>query len=667
MVELIVDGQKMDLPEDVQIKRTLQVHDIADVSSVNASHTNSFKLPKSPNNTQVLQGLGLFGDTSLIPYRKTQSNLLEDGFPLISLGWLDIKNTNDSYNVSIRDGIIDFFKAIENKKMGQDVPLPELNHTKNVQTVIDSLDSEYYRYLVNDYGGQVRAEPTSNINIDYLVPSARMKYLWEQIFKTFNFTFSGQIFSDENFNNAWLTYPKSNSEIIQTDIADFEKNSKPEQTRWVFLNGQYELLGLFSNLSWSAITIHESGVVNTTPINNRLWRINLLETSNYLFNVEFNAETVYPIKIISNPRPTLYITAPFKIELYWNDGFIGSVLSDGSEGSFPFPANAGDNVRFRMVALSQIELWAWLEENAENPPPPIDQHIMGAPEGWEWGDLKVEVKQIEFGTTDFENVFKDWSVTEFVKDVMQRFGLTPIIDNHNRHITFYTIDEMLSKDGFIDWSEKYVSRKDEIYEFNNYAQQNKFIHKYTEAEKIYADGVLNVFNQNISESKNLVSSKYFAPEEFPIFIDFFGGGITNFPTLVWTKEVDVDDDGEVIVNYKGQTGRWFWLKSKRDNRTVGFTSLNLGESQTASAFNVADTSYTVFSELVPIYYSGYQQILNNSRIHTMELALTAVDVIKPDFTKLYYFEQEQSFYKLNRINYEKGKISTGEFIKINRP
>lgn len=135
--------------------------------------------------------------------------------------------------------------------------------------------------------------------------------------------------------------------------------------------------------------------------------------------------------------------------------------------------------------------------------------------------------------------------------------------------------------------------------------------------------------------------------------------------MVWTKEINIDEDENITIEYKGNTGRYFWLKSKRVNENILYASPILGGSQMTDAYNLADTHNTTFVDLVPIYYADYQQILNNTRIHEIELNLSAVDVINLDFSIPYYFEQEQSFYKLNKIVYEAGKPSKGEFIKLN--
>ena len=50
---------------------------------------------------------------------------------------LSFKETSDNKLV-IQDGIIDFFRSIENKSIGNDLDLSELSHVKNEANIIAS-------------------------------------------------------------------------------------------------------------------------------------------------------------------------------------------------------------------------------------------------------------------------------------------------------------------------------------------------------------------------------------------------------------------------------------------------------------------------------------------------------------------------------------------------
>lgn len=666
MVELLVNGQHIDLEEGQDIKMTFQTHDIADVSSVNATYTNSFKAPKTPNNTQIMEGLGYVGDTSTIPYSKVTGQLLEYGLPVIPSGWTTIKNTDSNYNLYLQSGIIDFFKAIENKKFGSDIDLSEINHIKNVETVIDSQTNENYRYLVGDYGGKIDLvfpeNPTTHFtNIDYLVPSARVKYLWDKVFDYAEFTYSGEIFSDENFTNAWISFNKSNSEVDADLVITYEQDEW--NPIWIFNVSTYEVIS-DSPVIWDSITVTQSGVVSNQVQPDRLAGFKILQDGNFQLKINFDATGIYRYRRYDLVQIFVDIESRIKLRVYRNgtseDNWF--TLSDGEDKIISFPAVAGDLITFKVFGLTQQELWSILPQD---PKPDINAWWFYEFRDLLWGSLKVDVSEVEFMGTDFNDNFKDMNPKDFMKEVMVRFGLTPIVDNIARHITFYKISELLNRSNYIDWSDRYKSRKNELYTFGNYAQLNYLKHKYREEGLPYADGVIQVNNQNLNDEATLFSSKFFAPDNEVSQLRYLSGGLLVKRTLIWEDEVKEQEDGTFITEYKPQNGRYYWLKSEIVNKNILFGSVVLGESEMTEFFHKASTSFSTFDDLVPIYYDGYQWTLNNSRMHTIELDLSVADIINLDFTKMYYFSQEQSFYRLNKLTYQGGKPSTGEFIKIN--
>lgn len=204
MVELIINGNQIELPKGTTIKYSKQISDIFDIAKVSCSFTSSFSFDKTPVNTQAMQQLGINGDSSAIPYQKNTSQLKANGFDLISKGWYLPDNTIDRYSGSIIDGMIDFFKAIENKTMGKDLDLSNFNHEKLLNTVISSFTNNYYKYIIADYGGKNLFE--SGINIDYLAPCFSVRKLWELIFSTFGFKCDYTNLS--YLDGLFLTYPK---------------------------------------------------------------------------------------------------------------------------------------------------------------------------------------------------------------------------------------------------------------------------------------------------------------------------------------------------------------------------------------------------------------------------------------------------------------------------
>lgn len=670
MIELRANGVLLDVKSGEKIKYTKQVADIADVSTVNASATNSFKLPKTPTNVQMMDFLGFAGDGSQIPYQKVVAQVLENGLPIIKSGWLEVKNTDTNYNVNVKDGIIDFFKAIEGKKLGTDVDLSELNHVKTVQTVIDSFDNEFYTYLVNHYGGKTMLYefPVIPFNIDYLVPSARIKYLWEKVHSTFGFSFSGSIFENIDYTNAWLTFPKTNSELISLNVANFEVDELPILIGgWVQDVYGHEYVRAFP-ITWTESEIIEAGWLQTAVTPNRLQSLFITQTSSFQFKLNLSAMTDYKFRNFTVPGIGTKV-APVKVKVFKNGESQSGweIIGESDELVLPISAVAGDLISFKIYSLTHQEINTYLISQDENPISE-EEFILVGREGIDWSSFSVEVFQVEYAESDFNNTFKDFDIPSFIKEVMWRFALVPIIDNESRHITYYTIDELLDESrGVIDFSDKYSRRINESYTIGNYKQNNWLRHKYNTEDSSFNDGNIPVNNANLYDEETLLTSKTYSPNEQPFNMAYiFNQLITFMPTLVWETEAQENSDGEVEIKYKGLTGRYYWLKKVVSDQDVIFASEQLGESETASGFNKASTFETTFRDTTPKYHQGHIRLLNDIRVHDIELNLSISDLLNLDFTRLYYFQQESSYYKLNKVTWEENKPAIGEFIRVKR-
>src|SRR5690606_38126908 len=124
MVELYINGKQIELIQS-RIKYVKQSNDLADVTTVNTSYSYSLTIPKTEKNTIVFKGLGLVGSTSMIPYKKNTTQLIDNGVMLISNGTSTIKNTGKEYKLFVQEGIVDFFRSIENKTIGVDIDMSE--------------------------------------------------------------------------------------------------------------------------------------------------------------------------------------------------------------------------------------------------------------------------------------------------------------------------------------------------------------------------------------------------------------------------------------------------------------------------------------------------------------------------------------------------------------
>jgi hypothetical protein len=634
MVELLVNGRKLQLSrKDNVMKYNIQIGDIYDIASVASSYTNSFSIPKTPENTQILEQLGLRGDTSTLPYKRVPVSLKNYGYDVIPSGWLSIKETSDEYKVSVIDGMIDFFKAIDNKTLGVDLDLSGFNHVKDMATVISSFNPTSlapYKYLIADYNGENRGlvGVTTGINIDYLVPSFSVRKLWDLIFNTFGFTYT---YDELSFlNDLYITYP------LPPAVA-------PEPELYVHLT---------KDLFVTNVDFIKYG--RRIPIDMQIWDSVAMGAGAMSANAYVIPETGgYRISIDVEAYGKFFgSNIPLTINVYKNGNLILTFLSDPN-------ASVHQDYEFHGVAGDKIEYYPTVANGSNSEF--IEYHHKIS---------HVRIYKINLGEVSLTDAFKDFKIKDFIKEIIWRTGLTPVINTTTNHIRFVTLSKRVGKSNHVDWSGKYIRRTKEVYTQGDYAQKNGFVLQHDNPLDISGNGYLYVNNRNLPDEKKIAESKMFAPEF--LTTEFVSVGsvvrIPSFKYKIWNREPKVnDEDGTTTIEYKGLSNRFYLLRKNTSNSgTWSFVSPSLNTTQTiTSTLPYATIFATLFDELISSNYLEYSDILSNFRAHDIEVSLSLTDILGLDLTRPYYFAQEAQFYILNKLTYQDGDTCIGEFIRIN--
>lgn len=607
IVDIWVLGKRLDLYADINIKHTIQVNDISELKDRQASFTNSLPIPKTANNIQIFDGLGISSDTSIIPYQKPSCQIKIDGFDLIVKGLINITETDDEYKIHIYSGIINFFKAIENKTFGTneeegELNLKEINHVKNLETVVNSFSNPNYRYLITDYNGKTHYGDSNIINIDYLAPSVNVNYLFQKIHQKYGFNFIGSVFQTEHFKNLWITYPKG---IIDDDFTEVFNSSGevyvesvPAETNPPGTGGQ---LG-------NSFTITET----------KQHKIVLNYTIDYNGDQQF--VPVY-VRIYKNG---------ILIKEYPN--FKGSFIK---EDFFDFVTKDVITVRWRYG-------------------------INGFPKvRVKWDNTYFIYDPIIYS---FSDELKDFLITDLIKEIVNIFGLTIFPSEFSNNLEYLTLHERLETAEIIDWSDKYISRNSENYVFENYAQKNDFQYQYNDKESTYNNGIIKINNVNLSDNKTAFQSKTYSPEKFKTQFLFGSSPLEVDVFKLYEKEVD-ENDGVTKIKYKGLDKRFHFIREKQLNGSINIGSEINNVSQTITQFPIGEFKDLSFSKIITDNYFDFEKILNDSRIHLIELNCNKVDLIHLDLKKIYYFKQEQQYYFLNKFNFDNNK-TIGEFVRV---
>ena len=124
-------------------------------------------------------------------------------------------------------------------------------------------------------------------------------------------------------------------------------------------------------------------------------------------------------------------------------------------------------------------------------------------------------------------------------------------------------------------------------------------------------------------------------------------------------EVEVsEEDGQLIGTYKHLKDRFFFVRYQPSSRDIYIDNV--------LAQNVPFVSIngTIFRDIVTSKYPDFFRMAFDAKVHEIEVTPALSDVLHLDLRKIYYFGQEAAFYILNKLTYNTGSPSKGEFLKI---
>lgn len=217
--ELYINDRLLDLNGDTTIALTFQVNDIGELQNRQANYSNQFTIPATNNNKIALGFSNVTSSDSAYPYRKTQCNYFQNGVHLIQNGVIIIDAFDgDNFNITIYSGIYDFFSQIDGLTL-KSIDFSNLDHNfvnGNIRTFNRNWKDETSNicYPIINYGGTLPSElyfgaplyvTTTGIDVRWLFPAIRYKYLIERIFDLTDYSFSGQIFQESMGTDLALT------------------------------------------------------------------------------------------------------------------------------------------------------------------------------------------------------------------------------------------------------------------------------------------------------------------------------------------------------------------------------------------------------------------------------------------------------------------------------
>lgn len=607
---------------------TKQVGDIGDVSTSTANHTNAFSIRRDNESIIVLEGLSIPSSASDIPYVKVPARSSVDYFEIIKSGWFLVQKSNKSeFKISILDGNVDFWKRIENVTL-EDIDLSETIHTKNVQTIIDSFDNPYYKYILADYGGPEHDELNNTWNGDFLVPAINEKYIFDRIFEHIGMTYNMSVNID-----TWLTYPKDvydgfgydpavtvNFGLYNSGIKQLNEKIRPVPSS----------SSSTGNATWDLptykVTVNASGVYKISHV-----------MPGILVNAIFRRTIKTPVgqfvvneyESYANGFVQVFVNDVYTATLYYPDSEVNINLNEGDVVEFVFRYSTDPQFYSGVPATAQLAF--------------IKDYVFSS---YEFKMERHNFLQISFG-----DAFREISAKDFIKYIMMRYGLT--LFTEDGEVTFLTINERLSAP-YQNLSNKIREKVEERYVYPNYAVKNAFRHKYVDESDDWQDGY-------IYSSENLME------DEKTLFESFTYSRTTEDKMPVFQTEVR-EKNSVIEISYKSILGRFFSLRYKMitpPTDTEIYTE-RIPASQTHQGdIPVAEFEMTTFRQFVPTYWEPAERLIQRAKLSKFDMDMTIADFVRLDLKQRVYLDGDESaFFLINSATLNDDRSVELELIKI---
>jgi hypothetical protein len=228
IVKLIANGEQLDLFKDEEIKLSNNVTGLFDLGVMPADFTRQLTIPGTKKNNAFFEHVY---DISVDSPDTWATNVkvdayLDFGGMYISNGYLQLNKVSviankfiDSYEVTLYGAISSFARDV-NRNFLTDLTssLAQYNHTSSYEIISGSWNGELFGgdivYPMAEYGQKITFQPgnvffginanESGMCVQDYKPAIRVKKVWDAIFDTYGYTYSGSFWEQGWLDNVYM-------------------------------------------------------------------------------------------------------------------------------------------------------------------------------------------------------------------------------------------------------------------------------------------------------------------------------------------------------------------------------------------------------------------------------------------------------------------------------
>lgn len=642
-VQIYINDSLIDLVPGQVVAKTIQSFDLYTPGSVKANYTNQFKALKTNNNRAILQYSDSIKSLSTYPYAPLPCRIIQNGMELVGNGSAVITSIDEFINITVYDGVFGFFSKIQNKKLWD---VSTSTYDKAVVQDTDRAVSSGIVPAVYQTGGQTLGG--GDITALGVMPnSIYYASLMDSIFKTFGYTYSGNVFSHAKYLALAIPFQTRYQSLFaaakecQASGANQTIASGPLGGNQTVLFPTLSFNGSDGNFSTGSSTyiVNNLSAAGGSPvfIANFQVQLNITctaagTTPTFKVQIELNGVLVYtafgPI--------TPVVATTYKISLG---------ATDMDSASSAISLKNGDVVRVQAYMTGTTTGNSYTVNSAT--------FLCKVPNTVANSSIPTSGTPYLFAN----HLMPEMYITDFMSNFIRMFGL--LTKESKGVVYFKNIDELINDTGnAVDWTSKRDMTRPGggesiVMQFQNLAQSNVFKWLLNDGESLpedFARGSFTIANTNLTPE-----SVYTSP---------FGMSRTEVYSTIQMAKVNLISGG-VFVNEMGT--RLFLLRASGSFEPgVNFGS---GVRNGANAYKVAyfldaQQTYSLhWNDAINNFYSQYAIRMQRGKMVTRMYNLNDLDINNFDPFKLIY--DDGAYFIVNAIyNYVPGRSTKVEMMKI---
>jgi hypothetical protein len=647
-----IGDRPLDLNSGETIALTRQAAKVGDFVAVMADGTNEVTIPLTANNKAVLDNAHIFGTDSLIPYRRTDATMIQEGYETITNGYSIVKSSANNFSLQIVGGNGGFFDLIRNLNL-RDLELAEYIHfwtnlnafdnrnntTGYVYAVFEQSDLEGVDSTMRTYGTNLYAVHTAR-----LLPSFHVKTLIDKIFGEQGYTFVTDLVAEDIYNNLIVFNGKpQRGEDMSYHLCTVRNTD-------IFIVG----LGVNNRLIFPIATIDPV----TNLYGSSALLLNAVQNGG-MFGVTDNCRIELTVVLLANKATGASSYLGVELTHTSQDG-LTSILSPQTLpviGSTTLTINFAFDCTY-YNGQNGFEIRLTVEDGFANILPNSRYTITSATF---ISNTDVQA-YFPFNYLTGEVTIPDMKQGDFLKDLSKVFQWIYDVDEVTKVVTARRYDSVQENiPTAIDLSDHIDVRKQKItYGIDGFAQTNSLAYKPDDITSYDAIGYINVDDQTLKAESKYVEVSLFAATStrqrfdsvaapyVPIFNSeaIPSNGITH--RLLLTKRVD---PFPYNVNFNRAT------EAPYDYPTDDLTFAYFAEAGNLDSLD--------FPNLINRFYQTVMALTYRGKTLECLMNLKISDVVNYNpFTPVYISQHGSYFYWQKVSNYVKDKLTKCTFIRL---